>query len=160
MAGRDRASECPMDRAAIDRTCGWKKRRNISFAVTGILPMERSSFGAFGRWAYATDRSRRDRHGRTGMRKSSWVRSGGIPLTTWSSLGNDIFATCFNHTKATTTTSHAPISGQGRACTARGEGTRPRGFCASLGRPTPSIRSCLSFRQGQGLSVLYSEVRW
>ena len=45
--------------------------------------------------------------------------------------------------------SHALVSAQGRARAARGAGSRPRGFRADLGRASSSIRSSLSFRQGQ-----------
>ena len=151
MAGRDRASERPMDRTAIDRSLRLEGDAAISHSRSGLLPMARSSFGAFGRWAFATDRSRRDRHGRTDMRRGLSVQSGGIALTTWSSLANGTFVICFTHTKATTTRLRTHLSlDKDAPVPRRGAGTRPRGFSADLGRPTPSIRSDLSFRQGQG----------
>src|SRR5579883_39416 len=67
--------------------------------------MARPSFGVSGRWAFATDRSQRARHGRTGTWRGSSARSGGTALTTLSSLASDIFAICSFRTKNITTRS-------------------------------------------------------
>ena len=74
------------------------------------------------------------------------VLSGGIALTTWLSLANDIFAICFIRIRDITTKfARTCLCTRTHLCRV-GAGSRPRAFSADLGQAPPSIRSGLSFR--------------
>jgi hypothetical protein len=58
----------------VTEACGWGSAHNIS-SMIGTGSTERHLRAAFERWAFATDRQRRDRHGRTSMPNDSSARS-------------------------------------------------------------------------------------
>ena len=58
-----------------------------------------SSSSGFAQWAYGIDRFRHGRHGKTGTRRGSSVRSDGSVLTTLLCSANDISAICSIPTK-------------------------------------------------------------
>jgi hypothetical protein len=74
------------------------RRHDISFAI-GIACMALSSSSGFAQWAYGIGRSRHGRHGKTGTRRGSSVRSDGIVLTMLLCSANDISAIYSIHTK-------------------------------------------------------------
>jgi len=123
----------------LTEACGWDEPPRY---------LIRDRDGAYGAafirrirpWAFATDRFRRGRLGRTDRRRGWSARSDGNVLITSSSLASAIFSTFSHRTKNTTTRSE-------RTCRCR----RPRRFgvmCAEQG-------ACVRRRSWAGYAIKY-----